>query len=218
MVSKQMAILKRSSKNKTIIGKTAARLFNKKGYMETNMEEIAAAAGVSKGAVYYYFSSKNEILYYISSNVIDSMLEDLESELLKINDSYSKIQYLIFHHIEHYINNQTGAKTLLHEAHCLTTKYFKAIAVKERRYYQIVTDVLSEFFDGQISKSQITAVTFQLFGMCNWTYSWYDPKKSITPIELSKIICTIFMNGVNELKMSDSADKVGVFEMQSLCA
>ncbi len=35
------------------IAKTAAELFGTKGYLETNMDDIAAAAGVTKGGVYH---------------------------------------------------------------------------------------------------------------------------------------------------------------------
>ena len=50
----------------TAIAKVAAKLFNEEGYLETSMEDISAAAKLSKGGIYHYFSSKNEILYFIS--------------------------------------------------------------------------------------------------------------------------------------------------------
>lgn len=43
----------------------ALELFTQKGFAETRVEEIAVRAGVSKGTVYLYFASKEEVLYAI---------------------------------------------------------------------------------------------------------------------------------------------------------
>ena len=53
------------------IAKVAAGLFGIKGYLETSMDDIAAAAKVTKGGVYHYFRSKTEILYFICSTYVD---------------------------------------------------------------------------------------------------------------------------------------------------
>ena len=184
------------------IGKEAARLFNKKGYLETNMDHIAAATKMSKGGVYHYFSSKDEILYFILSNYMDLILNNLESDLERMDAGSSKIRFIISRHIRLYTGNLNEAKTLLHEAHCLPKKYYKTIAEKERKYYRIVAVVLTEFLRGraEISKDRITSLTFILFGMCNWIYSWYDPEGSISPQELSEMIWTVFLKGVDEYK------------------
>jgi len=184
------------------IGKAAARLFNKKGYLQSNMEDIAAAAKMSKGAMYYYFSSKDEILYFVLSNYMDLILNELEAGLKNIEGGSSKIKFIISRHIDLYTTNLAEAKTLLHEAHCLPQKYYKTIAAKEREYYRIVANVLTEFLAGRanINKAQISSLTFLLFGMCNWIYSWYDPKGSVLPKDLSKMIWTVFLKGLNEFK------------------
>jgi len=178
------------------IGAAAAKLFNEKGYLETSMDDISAAANLSKGGIYHYFFSKNEILYFISTNYMDLLLKDLEQELEKIEDDISKIRFVISRHIDLYTKYTSEAKTTLHEAHLLPSEYFRKYAVKERRYYRIVADVLSEFFGGRIDKGQLRVMSLTLFGMCNWIYHWYKPKRSVSPQELSEIISDIFCRGV----------------------
>jgi len=77
--------------------------------------------------------------------------------------------------------------------------YFKMIAKKERKYYRIVAEVLQALFDKRMPEDQLTTLTFTLFGMCNWIYSWYDPKGSVSPQELSETIWTIFTKGIVDL-------------------
>ena len=179
------------------IAKIAAELFGTKGYLETSMDDIAAAAKVTKGGVYHYFRSKAEILYFICSTYVDLDLENLEESLAGIEGPVEKIKFIIFRHIQHYATHEYGAKTLLNEAYCLPSKYYKQVKERERQYLRIVTRVLSEYLGPRAKKDLITALAFSLFGMMNWIYSWYDPRKSLKPEELSNLVFEIFTKGVN---------------------
>ena len=45
--------------------RTAARLFQQRGYDATSMNDVAAALKLSKGGLYHHFQSKDEILFEI---------------------------------------------------------------------------------------------------------------------------------------------------------
>jgi AcrR family transcriptional regulator len=193
----------------TSIAKAAAKLFNEKGYLETSMNDISTAAKLSKGGIYHYFSSKNEILYFISTNFMGLLLKDLKQELEKIEDNFEKIQFIISRHIGFYTKYIAEAKTTIHEGHLLPPEYFKIIADQERDYHQIVRSVLSDFFGGRISKDQLKVVTFILFGTCNGIYFWYDPKGSVTPEELSEIISDILCRGLLGFEVKEKGKTKG---------
>lgn len=178
------------------IAKVAAHLFNEKGYLETSMDDVSRETQLSKGAIYYYFSSKHEILYWISTNYMDLLLNDLEEDLEKIKDPFAKIQRIVTRHIEIYTQHPYEAKTTLHEAHLLPSTLFKRYVQKEKKYYRIVAEVLSEVLGNSLRKAQLRVITFTLFGMCNWIYHWYRPKRGISPQELAAIIAEIFCQGI----------------------
>ena len=50
--------------------------------------------------------------------------------------------------------------------------------------------------DGTVSRDKLTTITFTLFGMLNWMYAWYDPKRTLRAEEVSHIIYDIFTTGV----------------------
>jgi len=56
---------------------------------------------------------------------------------------------------------------------------------------------LSEYLGPRAKKDVVTALAFTLFGMVNWIYSWYDPRKTLKPKELSSLIFEVFTKGVN---------------------
>jgi AcrR family transcriptional regulator len=197
MKRKNLQLNEKRSEKILGIGKAAARLFNENGYLETSMDEISDASGLSKGGTYHYFSSKNDILYFILMNYMDLILKNLEEDLKGIEGSFGKLQFVISHHIELFTKNVPESKILLHEAYFLPTKYLRTVAEKERKYFRLIADVLSGLLGRRVSKGQLTVITFTLLGMCNWIYSWYNPEGPITPKELSDIISCIFFKGIS---------------------
>jgi AcrR family transcriptional regulator len=63
---------------KSRVIKAAVSLFSKKGYHDTTMDDIAGELGVSRGAIYLYFESKEAILqeiFLLNQECLRKMLE-----------------------------------------------------------------------------------------------------------------------------------------------
>ncbi len=60
---------------------SAKELFSQKGYHETTVEEIVHRAGLSKGAFYFYFKSKEDILKELILIMSERMIKDLEQKV-----------------------------------------------------------------------------------------------------------------------------------------
>lgn len=178
------------------IAKVSAQLFSTRGYLETSMDDIAGAAKVTKGGVYHYFGSKDEILYFISSTYVDLDRAGLEKSLVDLPGTSERIKFIVFHHIDHYTTHAPAAKTLLHESYNLSPKYLREVRARERWYFEIVSGVISDFLGEKSTKELATVLTFTLFGMMNWIYKWYDPKGTMKPKELSQLIFDLFTQGV----------------------
>jgi len=183
-------------KTKTVIAGAAAELFSTRGYLATSIDDIAEAARISKGKVYYYFKSKAEILHFVCSKYVQLDLENLEESLKQKQDTLEKIRYIINHHISHYTTHTFAAKTLIKEAYSLPQKYLKQVKAMERQYFEITANVISQFPGVNERKEIVTTLTFTLYGMMNWVYSWYDPKGRVKPNELSDLIFRIFTSGI----------------------
>jgi TetR/AcrR family transcriptional regulator, cholesterol catabolism regulator len=187
----------KQTKRMNAIAKVSTQLFANKGYLETTMDDIATAARVTKGGIYHYFGSKTDILYFICFTYVDLDLENLEQSLSTIEKTSDKIKFIVFRHIDHYTTHMFAAKTLQNEAHNLPLRHFKEVKARERRYYGIVSRVLSQCPSAKGRKDVVTALAFTLFGMMNWIYSWYNPKGKMKPEELSQLIYDVFATGIN---------------------
>jgi AcrR family transcriptional regulator len=60
---------------------SALKVFSEKGYHETRLEDIAAAAGFSKGSLYNYYEDKEEIFLNILIRMHEKILEVLKNEI-----------------------------------------------------------------------------------------------------------------------------------------
>lgn len=187
---------KPTNKKKVSIAKIAAEFFSKKGYAETSMEDIAAAAKLSKGGIYHYFGSKTDVLYFITENFMDLVLRGLEEELNGISDGLEKVKWVIRRHVELYPKHTAEAKTLINAVHNLPRKSFKSIVAKERDYFRIVNEALSGYLGVSAGKNEAIAMTFILLGMCNSIYAWYDPHSAVRPNQLSKMMFDLLIDGI----------------------
>lgn len=178
------------------VTEAAAELFSTRGFVETSMEEIAQTAQMSKGGIYHYFDCKTEILYAIVSDFMDNVLADIEDQLARIDDAEKKLSFLVRRHVDIYIRHMHAARVLLKDANNLPSNEREQLTSKERLYYAAVAGVITPFLGEAPDKGVLTAATFSLLGMCNWIYSWYDPKGPIDPELLAEIIIAIFTRGI----------------------
>lgn len=71
--AEQFKQMRESSRDRILA--TALELFGTRGYHTTSIEAVAGAAGVSKGLIYNYFSSKEQLLEALLVGSIDEMVE-----------------------------------------------------------------------------------------------------------------------------------------------
>lgn len=193
---------------KHAIGRAAAKLFDRKGYLETTLSDIAAEAGASKGAVYYYFSSKHEILFFILDTYMDSLLHGLKEELRRLPSGAARVERLARRHLSLYNNRVPEAKALLADTANLPAKQYRIIATKQKRYAAILVDALSEYFEGKLPKVHLKAIAYILFGMCNSVMHWHDPDGPIKLDELTDMCLNIFLRGTDHYVASGSRRRV----------
>ncbi|MBN2069370.1 MAG: TetR/AcrR family transcriptional regulator [Opitutales bacterium] len=72
------------SEKKELIAEAALRVFSERGYEKTSISEVAKVAGIGKGTVYEYFSSKDELLceavyYYLST--LEPLIDDISRDI-----------------------------------------------------------------------------------------------------------------------------------------
>ena len=190
-----MASLNKEKKRK-IIREVATKLFAEKGFENTTTREISKAAKVSSSALYYYFDSKEELLYQILDETISTGLKLITKIDENEKDFRKKLSSVLRIHTASAVNFDK-MKLLVHDQKSLSPDHMVAIKDKQRDYVRILITILESLKQQRKIKGiDPTACAFAFFGMVSWAYRWYNPKGRIKPRELSEIFSRIFTRGI----------------------
>ena len=177
------------------VARTAAQLFDKAGYHETSLKDISSAAGLSKGAIYYYFSNKHEILLYILNGYMDELLNGLDDELERLPDSLAKLKFMLSRHMLTFSSHDASARILLKYAHNLPAAELAGIVRKQKQYARMLAEILAENAGGRLNDKQIKACSYIVFGMYNSIINWHRSDGPMPLSELTDFCCELFLNG-----------------------
>ncbi len=75
----------------------------------------------------------------------------------------------------------------------------KKCLVLKRRYVKVLMDLIAELQDREGGQSiDLRVATFSLFGMMNWIYTWYQPKRDLSLPQLMEQMLRIYFLGILE--------------------
>jgi TetR/AcrR family transcriptional regulator, cholesterol catabolism regulator len=178
----------------------ATGVFDEKGYAGASMRDLSRASGMSLAGLYYYFESKEKLLYLIQRHTFTTILARLRTRLEGVTDPEARIRVFILNHLEYFLANQKAMKVLSHEDEVLKNGYGTEIASIKREYVRTCVQLLDELKQDQgLSFSSRTAA-LSLFGMMNWIYTWYKPRVDGDAHELALQMGDIFLQGVESGK------------------
>ncbi len=174
----------------------ATDVFCKKGYEGASMRDLSRASGMSLAGLYYYFESKERLLFLIQKHTFTTIVQRLKERLQGVSDSEQQIRIFILNHLEYFLANPAAMKVLSHEAEALKDGFASEVAAIKREYYKICVGLLDELkCDRRLEFSARVAV-LSLFGMMNWIYTWHNPRVDANAEQLARNMGDIFLRGV----------------------
>ena len=175
------------------ISHRAAEIFSEKGYVSTTLVDISHITGISKGGIYHYFSSKEDLLFFIINRFMTDLIDGLKEEIETIPPE-KRIGHFIRWHIDKLSVNMHQSKLTFHESKSLPPRYWKILRKKRKEYYRILVFAIESSREvGAIDQKRLTVAAYSLLGMINWILWWYNPKGPVSTRDLSKEIHEIFM-------------------------
>jgi AcrR family transcriptional regulator len=80
-----------SEERRAQIIEAALACFTRHGYVNTTMDEIAAESGLSKGAIYWYFDSKDDLFEAAANSVLAEMIEQSMTAMMACETATKKL-------------------------------------------------------------------------------------------------------------------------------
>ena len=183
----------------------AAAVFCDKGYEGASMRDLSRATGLSLAGLYYYFESKEKLLYVIQKHTFSTIVERLRERLQGEDDPEQRLHIFIQNHLEYFLGNQQAMKVLSHEDEVLKGQYGEEVRAIKRSYYRMCVDLVagamrsarrSAGVESSRAAQQERIAALSLFGMMNWIYTWYNPRVDADAKVLADRMSEIFFHGV----------------------
>jgi TetR/AcrR family transcriptional regulator, cholesterol catabolism regulator len=174
----------------------ATEVFYEQGYEGASMRDLSRATGMSLAGLYYYFESKEKLLYLIQKHTFTTVVERLRTRLREARDPEACIRIFILNHLEYFLANQKSMTVLSHEDDVLKSGFGQEIAAIKREYYRICTGLLDDFKRERGLEFSSRIAVLSLFGMINWIYTWYNPRVDANAKELAREMGDTFLRGI----------------------
>jgi AcrR family transcriptional regulator len=146
----------------------ATDVFFDKGYEGASMRDLSRATGMSLAGLYYYFQSKERLLYLIQKHTFETILAQLQQRLAVVSDAEQRVRALIANHLEYFLANQKAMTVLAHEDEVLKGQFGDEIHDIKRKYYRTCRELVEELkLERRLGINTRIAV-LSLFGMMNY--------------------------------------------------
>lgn len=182
----------------------ATEVFADKGYEGASMRDLSRLSGISLAGLYYYFESKEKLLYIIQQHTFSTIIERLRERLASSSNPEERIRIFVQNQVEYSVAKQKAMKVLAHEDDVLKNSYGAELAAIKREYYRICFSLVEDFARSEGVKPGLTkddrantrTAVMGLFGMLNWTYTWYNPRVDPPAEVLAREMADIFLRGI----------------------
>ncbi|WP_432239543.1 TetR/AcrR family transcriptional regulator [Herbaspirillum robiniae] len=178
--------------------RTAAQLFNEKGFHATSLDEVAERLNVSKPTLYYYVKNKDEILFECVRIGLEKVQRSASEagasngaaidKLIAAMRAYAEIVTMDFG----MCLIRVGEDPLPAESR----KKLRALKAKiDNEFRSMIKQGIAE---GSIVKCDPKVTAFLLAGALSWIGRWYQEEGGLTPIEIADQAVSLILDGLRE--------------------
>jgi len=185
----------RELKREAVI-RAAAREFNRKGYHNTSLDDIAAALEVTKPTVYYYVTSKEQLLFECFVAGVEQIRAAFRAVRRLAMPARERLNAVLRHYGEA-VASEFGWCMVRAEDQDLSPAMSRHIKSLKSEVDQGIRRLIREGIqDGSIEPCDAKMTAFALAGALNWIAHWYREDQSLTGAQIATAFVTIFEGGL----------------------
>ncbi|MBY9082503.1 TetR/AcrR family transcriptional regulator [Paenibacillus sp. HN-1] len=121
----------------------AYEVFGAEGFHEAKISQVAELAGIAKGTVYLYFSSKEELFMAVTRRDCDEFLNGLRDRLDGLRDLSGCLSLIAGHHLMYYYERKRHTK-LFFRTSGSSPELIAYMASFIKDYMEVVMEVLMQ--------------------------------------------------------------------------
>ncbi|MCW5935616.1 MAG: TetR family transcriptional regulator [Fimbriimonadia bacterium] len=176
----------------------AAKVFARKGYHATTVEEIARELGMTKASIYYYINDKSDLLYQLYRRAMELLLDSQAEIARRAVTADLQLKAMI----EEYARIVSGSHAMfsvvvLREHHALSPKRRKEIIAMRDEYEANLRACIEQGIqESTFEPTDVKMAAYVVLGALNWIPTWYNPKGERAKEEIGAIFAERLVHGL----------------------
>lgn len=192
-----MAAPARKSKRNEILRSFTA-LVAERGYDEVSLRDVAESVEVSKGTILHHFRNKESLLEELHSDYMRRRLAEAH-ELLDANpDPVDQLQLIVYQLMLAQRDDRAATVAFAREIVRFASEQVMAeVRAMRHEYSNLVADVIRRgVAAGEFAAVDPALAALQLFGMCNWSWTWFEPEGEWSAEQIGAEFCRTLLDGL----------------------
>jgi AcrR family transcriptional regulator len=184
----------------------AAALFSRRGFHNTSLQELGDLLGLTRPAFYYYFKTKEDLLWRLIGELGDGLLEHARPiAKLKVSPQ-ERFRRLIKLHVVTLLRNADAFRISFAERHMISPERDAEFKVGEQAYQELLEGVVSEGQARGVFDNSTPAKLLVLYatGTANSLVRWYHDFEKLSADEVAESVADYIIRGVTSKRRDDA--------------
>lgn len=156
------------------------------GYEAMNTRQLAAAAGLQPGSIYYYFKSKEEFLHRLLIDLLEDIVLDLENGLAHVEDIEQRLETYVRILVKWHIERREETFIASIEIRSLSRERHGEYMALRDRFDSLLAEILQQgITERRFAASSEPILRNAILSMITAICGWYDPRGPLGLLEIS---------------------------------
>lgn len=168
----------RSPGSKDQILRTFAQMVAEHGYDNVSLSMVAGELGISKGTIVHHYGTKDRMLEAIHHDYMKHRIAEAKEIVTDFTDPREQLTALIAQLMITQRDDRAATVAFAREiARFSALDLMRDVRHMRGEYAALLRDVIERGMEtGQFREANSELLTLQVFGMCNWSWTWMRPK------------------------------------------
>ncbi|GAB3652280.1 TetR/AcrR family transcriptional regulator [Glycomyces tarimensis] len=178
--------------------RAALELFAEQGYANTSVQQIVQAAGVTKGAMYHYFTSKDDLLFAIYERMLSLQKRRLDEITARGGEAEEVLRAVCEDVVVTSIDFLPEGTIFFRSQHMLAPERQQEVKRRRREYHDAFAELIARGqAEGRFRDDMPTSVLIaHFFSDVHYLPHWYSPEGPETKGEVAQQITELFLRGI----------------------
>lgn len=168
----------------------AARVFARRGYDQTSMQDLADELGVAAGGIYHYVSAKDNLLLAICDQLMDPLLHEARALAARAAPAPERLRAIVALWVSHVVEHRDHMQVFQQERHVIEHgERWRGVRADRKAFERVLADVLADCAAPGDPRLALSA----LLGMVNHTALWYRPRGRLSPGAIADGYCDLIL-------------------------